>query len=56
MRPLLAWLADMMLGPLCPYGCGYRARGPRTMNSHRSTCLMVEPETYAERLARQGDE
>lgn len=34
MTSFLAWLADVLLGPLCPYGCGYRARGPRTLTAH----------------------
>jgi hypothetical protein len=31
---LLDWLADCLFGPRCPIGCGYRARGPRTMFAH----------------------
>lgn len=34
MRPLLAWLADTLLGPRCPHHCGYRARGWRTLQAH----------------------
>jgi hypothetical protein len=34
MTHLLAWLADVALGPLCPYGCGFRARGHRTLAAH----------------------
>ncbi|MDI6911461.1 hypothetical protein [Nocardioides sp.] len=34
MRNLLAWLADLVLGPACPIGCGYRARGWRTLAWH----------------------
>lgn len=34
---IIAWLADVTLGPLCPHGCGYRARGPRTLHAHLHT-------------------
>lgn len=34
MRSLLAWLADVMLGPPCPHRCGYRGRGPRSLDTH----------------------
>lgn len=35
---LLAWLADVLLGPTCPHACGYRARGHRTLATHTDTC------------------
>lgn len=41
MRNLRAWLADLLLGPVCPYGCGYRARGPRTLDHHRGNCTYL---------------
>lgn len=34
MTSFLAWLADVLLGPACPIGCGHRARGPRTLARH----------------------
>lgn len=34
MRAFLAWLATRFLGPACPYGCGHRARGWRTLAGH----------------------
>lgn len=34
MRSLLAWLADVLIGPACPYRCGHRARGWRTLADH----------------------
>lgn len=34
MKSVLTWVADVLLGPRCPLGCGYRARGWRTLNSH----------------------
>lgn len=34
MTSLLHWLADILLGPLCPHGCGHRARGPRSLAAH----------------------
>jgi hypothetical protein len=36
MSNLLAFLADTLLGPRCPYGCGYRARGHRTLAAHNA--------------------
>lgn len=33
MSSLLAWLADITLGPACP-GCTHRARGWRTHAAH----------------------
>lgn len=35
MRSLLAWLAEVFLGPSCPYrDCWYRARGHRSLAKH----------------------
>jgi hypothetical protein len=34
MSNLAAWLLDVLVGPICPYGCGYRARGHRTLAAH----------------------
>ena len=34
MKSLIEWLADVTLGPACGYGCGYRARGPRSLRDH----------------------
>lgn len=34
MTSFLAWLANVLLGPACPHGCGYRGRGPRTLAAH----------------------
>lgn len=35
MNHFLEWLADVLLGPLCPAPkCGYRARGHRTLKKH----------------------
>lgn len=33
-RNFAAWLADVLLGPACPYRCGHRARGDRTLAAH----------------------
>jgi hypothetical protein len=38
MRHLLAWLADITLGPACPHpNCSHRARGWRTLHHHITT-------------------
>ena len=42
MTSLLAWLADVLLGPRCP--CGYRARGWRTLAAHLDHHHTQEPE------------
>ncbi|MDN4173952.1 hypothetical protein QWY28_13405 [Nocardioides sp. SOB77] len=35
MTSLLAWLADVLTGPGCPYpACDHRARGHRTLARH----------------------
>lgn len=34
MSGLRAWLATMLLGPVCAHRCGYRARGWRTLAAH----------------------
>jgi hypothetical protein len=30
-----AWLLDVLIGPKCPLGCGYRARGHNTLIAHK---------------------
>lgn len=33
-RNLLAWAADVLIGPACPHRCGHRARGRNTLHDH----------------------
>lgn len=42
MTSLLAWVADLFLGPACPV-CGHRARGWRTLLDHYDTHPTHDP-------------
>lgn len=40
---------DALLGPSCPYGCGYRARGWRSLAAHIDLDHAGDPEQQVAR-------